>query len=209
MCLIIRSDVVPFLSSEVCHLRRTLERLRRLAGLTQRRKSPTFATVTRAGSDVSSLSGFAYKANMSTSWNLLYCDLTIRNVRYTYTSSSASGNGAGTGSFKTVSLEDASVGVTQLFAAVSNVLYIPQNIPAIIEGVGVESGNYADAFGLELSREWLAFGSWFWEPAAVLSIEGSKPVLGSSIKLLPLSLYIGTTSLFWYALLPSLSPGNH
>lgn len=142
-------------------------------------------------------SGFTYSEKSTSAWNLLYCDLTVRNVRYSYSSTLLPDAKPGTTEFKTISLEDADVATTKLLAAVTNINYISQNIRSAIDGVGLQSGNFVDAYSLELSREWMAFGAWFWEPAQVSNIQGLKAVSGSTLQLLPLALYLGTTMMFW------------
>lgn len=134
---------------------------------------------------------------MTTAWNLLLCDVAVQDVRYSYSSRSSGRIDSEGVSFRTLSSEDSSLAMAQLLASVTNIMYIPRNIPAVIEGIGLQSGVYADAYALELSREWMAFASWFYEPAPVLKIQGSRSVLGSSIQLLPLALYIATTTVFW------------
>ena len=62
------------------------------------------------------------------------------------------------------------------------------------------SAAYADAYGLELSRELMSMTAWVWEPTQAQAVQKISSILGSEVKLVPLALYISGVILFWFVL---------
>jgi len=131
---------------------------------------------------------------MEGAWNVIYCNVTVRNITYSYDSPFPAG---GDGVYKTLSWEPASLRITSLLTAYLDSTYISSFVPQNVEGSGLHFGmNYVDAFGLELSRELVAFSASIWQPENVLSISGTKSEQGTRLQIIPLALYVVTVLLY-------------
>jgi len=73
--------------------------------------------------------------------------------------------------------------------------YIPNNI----EGAGLYTGNYADAYALELSRELAAFSAYIYAPVQVQTIYTYEQQIGSRIQIVPFVLYLAANFIFGIA----------
>jgi len=116
-----------------------------------------------------------------------------------YTSSlsaSTSTAGSGDGTFLTVSTVDASLDHTKLVASTMDLEYMENYIPDRVEGAGLYSGNYADSYALELSRQLVAFSASIYEPSLVQSANDYDQMLGSRLEIIPLVLYLVAIFLF-------------
>lgn len=66
------------------------------------------------------------------------------------------------------------------------------------EGTGLQSGNFANAYALELSRELLAFSASVYEPVEVVGIQSTDgTVVGARLQLVPLMLFLCASLLYW------------
>lgn len=137
-------------------------------------------------------SGFNFAPGDSFGWNLLYCNATVKDIRYQYNATD--------GTFQTLSATDASLHLTKLVSALtdSGLFGINMAIDRSVNGqVGGTSADYAAAYALELSRQLIAMTASVWEPAPAQSVHIIKRALGAEIKLVPLALYILGVLLFW------------
>ncbi|KAG8844795.1 hypothetical protein FRB96_002823 [Tulasnella sp. 330] len=114
--------------------------------------------------------------------NILYCNVTVRDLVYLYSSSAPS--------FQTLSFNDSSIRTTQLVATLSDSGVMSLNMDFILQ-----AGASADDYALELSREMIGMSAWIWEPAQVQTISGIEQVLGTEIHAIPLILYLAIVGL--------------
>lgn len=146
------------------------------------------------------LRGF-YSQGLIGAWNVLYCNISIREVQYRYAnpSSSSSSSSPGDGAYTIESWNLAPLHLTSLMATYIDSPYMSKYVPERVEGAGLSSSSisYEDAFALELSRELVAFSSSIWAPSSVLDIQSRNESLGSRIQLVPLTLYVSAVLLYW------------
>ncbi|KAG8886932.1 hypothetical protein FRB98_000760 [Tulasnella sp. 332] len=129
-------------------------------------------------------SGYYFGPGGALGINLLYCNVTVRDVTYLY-------NGSGS-SFQSVSYQDSSLRTTRLVATLSDSGIISLNMFALLQ-TDVSAEDYA----LELSRELIGMSGWIWEPAQVLTINRIEQALGTEIHATPLILYLVTAGFMW------------
>lgn len=128
----------------------------------------------------------------------MYCNVTVNEVQYSYSNSTSDAQ------YHTISATPASLrlatflSVTLSFPDNHNNGYIRTHVPDAVDGTGLQSGNYADAFALELSRELLGLSASIYMPADVVSIVTSTQTFGSRVKVIPLTLYVLVTLLYSY-----------
>ncbi|KAJ6517783.1 hypothetical protein DFH09DRAFT_1373535 [Mycena vulgaris] len=113
----------------------------------------------------------------SGSWNIISCDVDVLDVQYAYV------NGSYTTRYTTM----ADLNTTQRVASLSNE-NIPTQLPRVVNGIGLVSGNYAAAFSQELSREMTALSSQMWSNATADQVFNVMPNVGSRFPLAPLGL---------------------
>ncbi|KAG8874725.1 hypothetical protein FRB97_005683 [Tulasnella sp. 331] len=101
--------------------------------------------------------------------NILYCNVTVRDLVYLYSSSAPS--------FQTLSFNDSSIRTTQLVATLSDSGVMSLNMDFILQ-----AGASADDYALELSREMIGMSAWIWEPAQVQTISGIEQAIARSYK---------------------------
>ncbi|KAG9011455.1 hypothetical protein FRB94_008286 [Tulasnella sp. JGI-2019a] len=141
-------------------------------------------------------SGF-FQEGRNGAWNILYCNVSIRDVTYDYTPPfSSATNSAGEGTYKMTSWTNASPRVTSLLAAYVDSPWL--QISQRVEGAGYlgQSMTYVDAYAQELSRELVAFSASIWEPSQVLSVQNVEQKLGSRVQIIPLALYVSAVLLY-------------
>jgi len=146
--------------------------------------------------------GFFYQIGPSPAANLLYCNVTVRDVSYSYTNGNASVtsfsavNDNEIGSYHTLSFTDSPVQTAKYLAAPIDWNYLEFYIQDRTSGAGLYNGSYADAYALELSREIIAFSAFIYEPTQVDGIEGSQEIAGSRINLVALILFCAAILIF-------------
>lgn len=123
----------------------------------------------------------------------MYCTVTVHDVVYKYLPPSSD---SPDGTYTTLNYSLSSSHMASLITAGIDNGPISDYVPERVDGAGLHSGSYADAYALELSRELLAFSSMIYEPAAVLGIQNAKQVVGSKVQIGALSLYVFAVLLY-------------
>ena len=77
---------------------------------------------------------------------------------------------------------------------------VQTRVPEVADGVGLISGDYASAFGLELARELIGLTTSIYEPADTLQLQRTVLVIGSQMPLAAFILLMVNTMLYWYEL---------
>ncbi|KAJ7826620.1 hypothetical protein B0H13DRAFT_2120793 [Mycena leptocephala] len=113
----------------------------------------------------------------SGSFNVISCDVDVLDVQYAYV------NGSYTTRYTTMSDLD----TTRRVASLSNE-NIPTQLPRVVDGIGLVSGNYAAAFSQELSREMTALSSQMWSNVTADQVFNVVSHVGSRFPLAPLGL---------------------
>jgi hypothetical protein len=136
--------------------------------------------------------GFYLQGGQDLGNNILLCNVSVRNVKYTYTSSSAatSTSSEEDGAFQTISWVDAPVENARVIVSTVDLGYMAQYIPARVEGAGLYSGSYPDAYALELSRELMAFSAFIYQPSQVTAVANYQEELGTRLQIIPLILFL-------------------
>jgi hypothetical protein len=117
--------------------------------------------------------------------NVVTCDVKSLTVTYRYFN----------GSYTLLSASPSDVGQGQ---RVSDGSFAgPVYVPPAIEGVGISSGNYIDAFAQKLSQVALSMTAYIIEPTAVVSYQFIIPNIGSRIPLAPLLLLFLVSFIYW------------
>ncbi|KAG9044580.1 hypothetical protein FS837_007898 [Tulasnella sp. UAMH 9824] len=117
-------------------------------------------------------------------WNVLYCSITVNDVKYRYIPAS-SGTG---GSYQTISSTVSTVRMASLVSIGVDMGVIQKNLPSRIEGAGLRRGSYTTVFAQELSRQLIGLSSHLYKLAPVTAISETTVVLGSRVQLVPLGL---------------------
>jgi hypothetical protein len=127
--------------------------------------------------------------------NILYCNVTIRNVVYNYTAPFST---SGDGTYTIVSWTPASPRMTSLLAVYAIPNYPGTYVQQRVEGAGYLGHGlpYNEAYAQELNRELMAFPASIYEPAKVLSIANATHKLGSRIQIVPFVLYVAAVLLY-------------
>ncbi|KAF7345593.1 hypothetical protein MVEN_01578100 [Mycena venus] len=115
----------------------------------------------------------------SGSWNIISCDVDVLDVQYAYV------NGSYTTRYTTM----ADLNTTRRVVSLSDEI-IPTQLPSVVDGVGLVSGNYAAAFSQELSKEMIALSSQIWINATADQVFNIVPNVGSRFPLAPLGLLV-------------------
>lgn len=142
-------------------------------------------------------SGFLYIPGINTAWNLLLCNVSVHDVDYRYNPISPSGPAAAE-VYNTLSSTDSSATTNKLLAAVVQYFKTPWTGQRT-EGTGLQSGNFAEAYALELSRELLAFSASIYEPRPVSRIMNvDNTIVGSRLQVVPMALFLVWVLLYSY-----------
>ncbi|KAJ7494308.1 hypothetical protein B0H11DRAFT_2004098 [Mycena galericulata] len=108
-------------------------------------------------------------------YNVLSCTVAVRDIGYTYL------NGSFTIDPWNSTASD--LDLTRIIGAMTSAAFLQDRIPAAIEGAGLTGGDYAAAFGRELSRQLIAYTSSLYMPAAPQEVQTVVPVVGSRLPL--------------------------
>jgi len=146
--------------------------------------------------------GFFYRGGSYMPVNVLYCDISIRDVRYSYTSSFTDSSSKTTvpsgtdGTFQTLSSTVSSLETARFFTGSLDWNIMTTYIPDRVEGAGLFSGNYANAYALELSRELAAMTGSIYSSIPVETVNTFEETWGSRIQIAPLVLYLLVVLIF-------------
>lgn len=129
-------------------------------------------------------------AGRSGATNVVYCNITVKSIIYTYTPPFSSSSSSGI--YTISSWTPASPRITSLVAAYVDSGYPQTRVEDTVEGAGYlgQGQTYEQAFGLELSRELMAFTGMIWMQEEALSAENATHKLGSRIQIVPFVLYV-------------------
>lgn len=147
-------------------------------------------------------SGFFYSnPQLGVAYNVLYCDVHVREVVYQYHHSGQTGpNEMSTPTFRTISFRSTDLQTTKLIATMID---SQQAIAAVVArslGAAVEAGtNYEDNFGIVLSETLLGASASIFESAPATSLVQLRTILVSKLSLIPLFGLIIASVLLWYA----------
>jgi len=125
-------------------------------------------------------------------YNLIYCNVTVFDIDYRYTSSASST----IGTFEAINAVPSDLTTTFRIASTVEFGISMNYVPQRVEGTGIKSGSYVDAYALELSRELIALSALIWEPAPASEVSAYEQVLGSKINVVPLALFVATVLSF-------------
>jgi len=78
----------------------------------------------------------------------------------------------------------------------SDVGVLQNELQTFVDGQGLQTGDYANAYGLELSRELLALSASIFEPVQATDVYSLRQIVGSNLNLVPFILYVSTVFLF-------------
>jgi hypothetical protein len=121
----------------------------------------------------------------SGAWNVVFCNVTLLDVTYTYQSSRYIVNSA-----SPKSLTD-----TRTIMSVGS--FGSSIVSLAVEGSGSDSNpTYEQAYSWELSRQQLGPAAYIYAPTNVLNIQSEIDVNGSKLQLIPLVLFIGALLVF-------------
>ncbi|KAJ7193431.1 hypothetical protein GGX14DRAFT_405497 [Mycena pura] len=121
----------------------------------------------------------------SGSFNVISCSVAVQNVKYEFSN----------GSYMTREQTMADLDTARRVAALSND-NIPTQLPPVVDGIGLLSGNYAASFSRELSREMVALSSQIWMNASAQQVFTVVPNVGSRFRLVPLGLFAIVMALY-------------
>jgi hypothetical protein len=118
-------------------------------------------------------------------YNVLTCNIKSLNVTYHYFN----------GSYTLISSAPSDLAQAQRISDGSwaGPLYVPD----AVEGAGLFSSNYADAFAAKLSSVALSATAYVIEPTNALETQYTEPNIGSRIPLAPFLLLLLTTVFYW------------
>lgn len=127
--------------------------------------------------------------------NVVYCNVTIRNIIYNYTAPFLT---SGDGIHTILSWTPASPQVTSLLATYIDSSYLGSYVEECVEGVGYlgQGPTYVDTYTQELSWELMAFLALIFAPKDVLSIASATQKLGLRIQIISFALYVGAVALY-------------
>ncbi|KAJ7237712.1 hypothetical protein B0H12DRAFT_1138372 [Mycena haematopus] len=114
-------------------------------------------------------------------FNVLTCSVMVRSVNYTYFNGTFIVDPSST-------VPAYNLDITRAVAAMTSAADLSIRVPLAIDGAGLAGGNYASAFGRELSRELIAFSAALYAPAAPQELQTVVPTLGSRLSLVLLAL---------------------
>lgn len=102
------------------------------------------------------------------------------------------------GSFSIVEKLAADLNMSQRIASSSWSNSMAARVSNAVEGSGLVSGNYSQAFALELSREFIALTGYIYESAETLETHNAILYIGSRLQLAPLMLLVVVLGIYWY-----------
>jgi len=118
-------------------------------------------------------------------WNVVFCNVTLLDVVYTYQSSR----------YITNSVSPKSLTDTRAIMSVGG---LGTNVVSLaVDGSGIDGNpTYEQAYSWELSRQLLGPAAYIYAPTNVLNIHSEIDLNGSKLQLIPLVLFIGALSVF-------------
>lgn len=146
-------------------------------------------------------SGFFY--GFENAYNLLYCNVSVRDIHYRYTTSIATDSSSGdlsslsSGTFETRTSGDASLRTTMLLASMLDSNSMSTNMWLATEDIGPQAGPFTDIYALQLSKQLIGLSAALYEPFPAVAVSSLKPAIGSRIQVVPLILTLSVACLYW------------
>ncbi len=121
--------------------------------------------------------------------NALYCNISVRDVRYQYDGRSQS--------FKTLSYNDSSIRTAKFVTTMAD---DPESAQAIIITLSFKNATeaYVSSYARQMSILLLSTAAAVFQPSPVQKITLDEDVLGSELQIVPLLLFLVVALTFWY-----------
>ena len=125
----------------------------------------------------------------SGAWNVVFCNVTLLDVAYTYRSSRFIMNSA-----SPKSVADTRTIMSAAFLGLGTTV-----VSLAVDGSGLDANpTYEQAYSWELSQQLLGPAAYIYGSTNVLNIESEIDLNGSKLQLIPLALFVGALLVFAY-----------